>query len=106
MSAESVLKHIEDDLSRRLDAIGFVGENEIKIRTPVDSGYLRSKQTHTVERIPTGWRIVWGSNVRYQAPVELGHRTASGSLVAAQPHLVPGIVATKSSIKRILGGAK
>lgn len=94
MSAERVMAEIRGDLSRRLEACGFAIEGEVRRRTPVDTGRLRSSIAHEADEN----EVVVGTNVHYAKYVELGTRRQN-----AQPYLVPGVVSAKPAIKRILG---
>lgn len=80
-------------LSRaKLEAAGIVVTNEAKRRSPVDTGRLRASLTHDagVDSV----RI--GTNVEYGPHLELGT-----SKQAAQPYLVPGLLASKEQLRDI-----
>ncbi len=85
MSATRAMKDIDEQIKRKLEASGIIVVANVKPRTPVDTGLLRSSQSYEVTL--DGVRI--GSNVEYAAYVELGT-----SNMAAQPHLVPGLKAS------------
>ena len=73
-------KHIED----RLDRAGHVGTSSSKAITPVRTGYLRSRTSHSVSRTATGWRLRIGNSADYALYVHEGTR-----YMAPQPFLTP-----------------
>lgn len=72
--------------SRALEIIGGKAETYAKKACPVDTGRLRNSITH--QQYDDHTEVI-GSNVEYAPPVELGHKTVSGSTVAAKPFLRP-----------------
>lgn len=60
-----------------LNRVGTKFLKSVKLKTPVDTGYLRRswnmEQGH--------YRVTIGTNVKYALPVEEGHRTRSGGFV-------------------------
>lgn len=75
---------VDDHIERRLDRAGFIGAGISKAITPVRTGYLRSRTSHSVERTPTGWRLRIGNSAEYAPYVHEGTR-----YMAPQPFLTP-----------------
>ena len=71
---------------RALEMIGGRAESYAKAACPVRTGNLRNSITH--QQYDDHTEVI-GTNVEYAPPVELGHRTRSGSTVAAKPFLRP-----------------
>ena len=69
-----------------LEICGGKAESYAKRLCPVDTGNLRNSITH--QQVNDHTEII-GTNVAYAPPVELGHHSPSGSLVAARPFLRP-----------------
>lgn len=120
------MQTIRSELRGRHDRFGYVAENEVKDRTPVDEGLLRNSYTHDVSE--DGETLVIGSPLNYSVFVELGtgvHATGEGGSRAkripwvyysekygfittwgnvAQPHLEPGVLAAAQRAAQIYGG--
>lgn len=92
-----IVAQVKMEMARRNEAVGLVGETAVKQRTPVDRGILRASYTH----IADADSVIVGTDTDYAGPVELGHKTSSGSFVPPQAHLVPGIRASLGAITAI-----
>ena len=89
---KNVEKALEKQTQAALEAIGGYVEGEVKVRTPVDTGNLRSSYSYV-----TGDReVTVGTNVEYASKVELGE-----SKQRPQPHLKPAISENEKRIKAI-----
>ncbi len=91
----AALGEIEARLRRLNEAGAITVENNVKGRTPVDTGRLRSSIAHDSD---AGGFVV-GTNVSYSRFVEFGTRYQS-----PQPYLVPGLVRSIGELRRIYGG--
>lgn len=75
---------------------GLVTEAGAKKRSPVRKGRLRAGNQYR----RTGLAACRVANaVTYAKPVELGHVTRSGSVVAPRPFLFPGYLEGKAALK-------
>src|SRR5688500_1994946 len=76
---------IKQKVSDAIQGAGIDCEADAKQLAPVDTGRLRSSIKYT----PQGKYActVW-TNVQYAKYIEMGHRTPSGTHVAAQPFLL------------------
>jgi hypothetical protein len=83
-------------LSRVLDEVLRQAVTEAKADAPVDTGALQRGIGHQV----SGLKGEFYSSVDYAAPVELGHRTASGSTVAPRPHMEPAFEKASGTLLR------
>ncbi len=92
MSASRVMNDVDKLINQKLEASGIIVVANVKPRTPVDTGLLRSAQSYEVT--PNSVRI--GSPVHYQPYVELGTWR-----MAAQPHLVPGLKASGGQLNAV-----
>ena len=97
--AHAVLNGMADAKDKALEIIGGKAESYAKRLCPVDTGNLRNSITH--EQLDASTEVI-GSNVEYAPFVELGHITASGSKVAAQPFLRPAAENHTGEYRRIL----
>ena len=84
--AKDVLTAEQAAKEKALEIIGGKAESYAKRLCPVDTGNLRNSITH--EQFDESTEVI-GTNVEYAPYVELGHLTASGTKVAAQPFLRP-----------------
>ncbi|WP_250675467.1 HK97 gp10 family phage protein (plasmid) [Paraclostridium ghonii] len=60
-----------------LNRVGTKFLRKVKLKTPVDTGYLR----RSWDMEEAHFRVVIGTNVKYATPIEEGHRTRSGGFV-------------------------
>lgn len=97
--AKDVLNGMVDAKDKALEIIGGKAESYAKRLCPVDTGNLRNSITH--QQFDESTEVI-GSNVEYAPFVELGHFTAAGTKVAAQPFLRPAAENHTSEYKRIL----
>lgn len=58
-----ILRELENKKAAALEAIGITAEAYAKLKTPVDTGRLRSSMTHSVK----GDDVYIGTNVEYAA---------------------------------------
>lgn len=86
------MNDVDKQINKKLKASGIIIVGNVKPRTPVDKGLLRSSQTYEVT--PNSVRV--GSVIHYQPYVELGT-----SRMAAQPHLVPGLKASGGQLDKV-----
>lgn len=84
--AKDVLNAEDKARANALEIIGGKAESYAKKLCPVDTGRLRNSITH--QQYDENTEVV-GTNVEYAPYVELGHHTASGSMVAGKPFLRP-----------------
>lgn len=91
---KEVVKAISDAEETALEAIGLFVEGEAKLRTPVDTGNLRSSLDHKVDESQKAVHI--GTNVEYASYVEKGTRYQE-----AQPYLTPAVEENIDKIKKI-----
>ena len=88
-----VKKEIQKAILKSLEEIGFFGEAEAKLRTPVKTGTLRRSISNK-----TGKNMAYiGTNVAYAEVVEKG-----SSKQKAQPYLTPAIEENTDKIKEIV----
>jgi hypothetical protein len=87
---------IEKQVGDSVQNAGIVTEGSAKKRCPVRTRRLRSAISYV--RISAAACQV-GNAVEYAPPVELGHRTASGTTVAPQPFMFPGYLDGKDALK-------
>lgn len=81
----AVTKSISDWKNENLEKSGIIIANNVKLRSPVDKGRLRSSYGYEVEETPDGGVVQVGTNVTYSVHQEFGTRYQSGT-----PHLRPG----------------
>ncbi len=86
------MNDVDKLINKKLQASGVIVVANVKPRTPVDTGLLRSAQSYEVT--PNSVRI--GSPINYQPYVEFGT-----SKMAAQPHLVPGLKASGGQLDAV-----
>ena len=82
------IKELEEQISKKIEALIFDTHREIILNTPVDTGRLRG--SIVVEKTDDGWVI--GTNVEYAEMVELGTKA----------HVITPV--NKSSLKFSIGG--
>ncbi|EQK39817.1 hypothetical protein C672_3637 [[Clostridium] bifermentans ATCC 638] len=78
-----------------LNRVGTDFLKKVKIKTPVDTGYL--KRSWNMEQ--GHYRVTIGTNVEYAAAVEEGHRTRSGGFVEGKHMLKTTMEETESVIE-------
>jgi Bacteriophage HK97-gp10, putative tail-component len=71
-----------------LEAAGTMCRDDTSSMTPVDTGYLQSRNQIDIK---PGVVTVF-NDATYAPPVELGHLTRSGSFVAPQPYMTPAFI--------------
>lgn len=81
--SEEVREALIQAKERALEAIGLVAEGYAKLRTPVDTGRLRSSVSHAV----SGDSAYIGTNVEYAPYVEMG--TVK---MAPRPYIKPAVI--------------
>jgi HK97 gp10 family phage protein len=91
---KQVVNAITEAEKTALEAIGLFVEGEAKLRTPVDTGNLRSSLDHKVDESKKAVHI--GTNVEYAAFVEKGTRYQK-----EQPYLTPAVEENIDKIKKI-----
>lgn len=94
MGRREAERDILEAIALRLEASGIIISNNVKVRTPVDTGRLRAAQTYDVGED----EVRVGSNIYYQEFQELGTRYQR-----PQPHLVPGLEASNDELRRVWG---
>ena len=87
---------MERAIEKGLTGAALLVEGDAKLRTPVDTGNLRSSLNHTVE--PTEATV--GTNVEYAPYVEFGTVRQ-----APQPYLRPALDENKAKINAIISTA-
>lgn len=96
-----IQKKVDKEIPATLEKVGQRLVKEVKFRTPVDTGLLRSSIGWSVVRIAEGWRLIFGSGVKKQdvpyAPyVEYG---------TPKMQAIPYLRSTWSDKKKIVGNA-
>lgn len=96
MKFKSYRKQITDKLTKKeemaLKAIGLFVEGEAKLRSPVDTGNLRSSIDHKVQDTS----VAIGTNTEYAIFQEKGSR-----FQPAQPYLEPSVMQNRNKIKSL-----
>ena len=98
---ERMLPNVRNAIEQGLVESALLVERDAKIKTPVDTGRLRSSLTHVSE--DTGSdnpSIKVGTNVEYAVHVEFGT-----SRQPAKPYLYPALIENEQKIKRKLAEA-
>jgi hypothetical protein len=96
---ERARAEIARDCGDAVQMAGIVTEASAKRRCKVKTGRLRSAISY-VRTSAAACRV--GNAVEYAAPVELGHRTASGTTVPPAPFMHPGYLDGKKELKEDL----
>lgn len=92
-------QHMQNNLEKTASTVGVYVESETKIRTPVDTGHLRSAISHETNIKPNKASVFIGSNVEYDPVVELGSVSKN---IPAQPHYQPAIAENVLTIQQLI----
>ena len=80
--------------------------NRAKVLVPVRIGTLKDSINYA-PKPPAKDYVYVGTNVEYAKPVEFGHRTKSGTHVAARPYLRPALDSLNQTVvNRIINRIK
>lgn len=98
---EQMLPRVKSEIEQALTDSALLVERDAKIKSPVDTGRLRSSLTHVSEDSGSdNPSVKVGTNVEYAKFVEFG-----SSRQAAQPFLYPALIENEQKIKRKLAEA-
>ncbi|WP_419958965.1 HK97-gp10 family putative phage morphogenesis protein [Psychrobacillus sp. BM2] len=89
-----VSAELERAIEATLETIGLYVSSEAKVRTPVDTGLLRSSIHHIVDLQKK--KVEVGTNVSYAEIIEVGSSTRT-----PQPYLVPAVEENIQNINRL-----
>lgn len=87
-------RQLDLNIARKMEASGILIASKVKALAPVDTGRLRLSYEHEVE----GDTLRVGTRVTYAKFQEFGTRHQP-----AQPHLVPGVNASRGALRNIWG---
>lgn len=100
---KSKFKNAQKDMLKKREVtakvIGLFVEGETKRRTPVKTGHLRRGITHEIDHVETKSTVVVGSNVEYDAVIELGSVSRN---ITAQPHYRPAVSENLDRLKKMV----
>lgn len=106
---ETIIEQGPDVVDRFLDQEAEVIRGRVQNNTPVDTGLLRGRWSHTTA---SGGQCQIYNNVDYAAHVEYGHRTRNGGFVKGRKMLHRGMLQSGKAFeadcaaiyKKLLGG--
>ncbi|MDQ0417921.1 HK97 gp10 family phage protein [Croceifilum oryzae] len=90
-----MMKQLKQNEKNALEAVGLFVTRETKIRSPVDTGRLRSSYRHRVNSDKKSVQI--GTDVTYATYVEKGT-----SCSRPQPHLTPALEENQAQIQKVI----
>ncbi|WP_117161437.1 HK97 gp10 family phage protein [Paraliobacillus sp. X-1268] len=101
--AKSKFKQAKKEMRKRRETVAktvaLFAEAESKIRTPVKTGNLRRGITHEIQHEDDRSIAVVGSNVEYDAVIELGSEVQN---IQAQPHHRPAITENIGRLNKMI----
>ena len=90
-------RRIRSKIRRGLQLAGETGLGEIIVRTPVDTGNLRSSYNYQLIEDETNPGVVWGTNVEYAPYVDLGTYK-----MAPRPHFKQTIQSNVGKLREVM----